>query len=166
MLEVTCRDVTMKHIFSPFDITVKDTINPCNIRSEKVIEVFSTGQCHSLAFAISEKTGWPMIGLFGEDDFEMRDNGQDYTPKHVTCKSPLGLVDITGIEAKRWLKKLGGLTPLPVSPEDVLNYEHINYLPIDLTNARLFVPAVLNLIEKQTGRQIKTIESNQLSLAF
>ena len=150
---MACQDVTMKHL-KIFDSVVKDRINTCDVENEKVIEVFSTGQCHSLAYAINEKTGWPMIGLFGEDDFRMRDRGKEFTPKHVTCKSPYGLVDITGVNAKRWLKRWGGLTPVPVSPVEVQNYEHINYLPLDLENARLFVPAVLQLIGKQTRMKI------------
>lgn len=61
--------------------------------------VFTHGQCHSLALALHEATGWDIVGV-----------GYGGTPDHVGVLSPRGRVlDITGyVSPDDWTDEVGG----------------------------------------------------------
>src|SRR5512132_4409621 len=61
--------------------------------------VFTRGQCHSLAFALHELTGWPVVLLCYDEDLNVLDAavGDPYSWGHAVVRRPDGLlVDING----------------------------------------------------------------------
>jgi hypothetical protein len=96
------------------------------ITSETKI-VFTHGQCHSLAVAIHDMTGWELFGQLGFSD----------EPSHVFVKSPFGFLDIEGNNAGAWYDG----EPYPLSREEILQFR--TYKPCDPENARPFAELVL-----------------------
>ncbi|HEY5990612.1 MAG TPA: hypothetical protein VIV12_30100 [Streptosporangiaceae bacterium] len=76
---------------------------------------FTEGHCHSLALALHEKTGWPLIGGV--------DRGPEYgsgrVPDHVVVQVPDGrLLDITGLHTVEDFEEEWG-TVQPLDPAEV-----------------------------------------------
>lgn len=70
---------------------------------------FTSGQCHALALAISERTGWPIVGINWRapgcdcnDDFDLDGtwcecDSEECFPRHVVVRHPSGrLLDVRG----------------------------------------------------------------------
>ena len=112
-----------------------------------VVKAFTSGQCHALALALHEHTGWGIVGLFDVD----YDDDKYGTPNHVAVQSPDGLVDIKGLGAEhRW----HGLTPFPVTKKQVLTYSDRElwdsyYLEPQLAVAEEYVKPVLEAVQNQ-----------------
>lgn len=110
----------------------------------EVEHVFSNGQCHALALAIHEATGWQMVAL---------DFWQDI-PNHVLVRMPDGrLLDIAGTDVEdRWPTA----DCRDCAPEDVDAWvEGIpgigGYIPPNLDAARTFVPTLLSYVGAQVA---------------
>lgn len=112
-------------------------------------EVFTTGQCHALALALHEHTGWPLRGLYRRP---IKDVNED-TPAHTVVESPKGLVDIKGLGVLQRHKEWSNI--LSVSKKDVLNFEHRDYAAPNMEAAQAFVDAVLKLYSTQKGEKYR-----------
>lgn len=127
--------------------------------------VFTHGQCHALALALNERTGWPLVGIAA---------GGPHHPSHCAVRRPDGeIIDITGYaeRAVPWIfygpeawypvDAKTARAGFPVSEDDpeVQDFEAMwgdefpdeipdtYYRLPDLPAGRLFVDAVL----KRTG---------------
>jgi hypothetical protein len=103
------------------------------LTSEKVRHTFMSGQCHSLALAIHEETGWPLYGL-----------GREWEIGHVVVESPRGFLDIQGLNAlARWQKIWGeDEEAIPLEVEDV-RAPLEGYHPPQVEDARPFARRLL-----------------------
>jgi hypothetical protein len=106
--------------------------------------VFKHGQCHSMALALHQETGWPIVGFKDEDD------PQD-SPGHcaVYCPQLDQYVDVEGVGAfdrydERCLRvgRKAEIVPVPVETVDKLR----DYLPIKAGDARSFAQAVVKQV--------------------
>lgn len=117
-----------------------------------VVEAFTNGQCHALALALHEKTQWPLAGLFRKNDYEEDEDGiprryESQTPSHVVVVSPDGTVDIQGLNVQcRWYSDSA---LIPISKDDVLEFESLDYMEPDMDAASSFVAPVLKLVASQ-----------------
>jgi hypothetical protein len=108
---------------------------------------FRRGQCHALALAIHELTGWPIKGL-GDYD---RPN----SPAHcvVWCPKLRGYVDVRGRVSRKYFYRRNGWKVINrrVRPVEIESFE--DYLKPNMEAARAFAKTVLrNLkIEFSTG---------------
>lgn len=133
--------------------------------TKKVEEVFTRGQCHALALALHEETGWPLAGTFRigvdlDDDNEViyAPNGTiRRTPSHVVVLSPYGPVDIKGIR-----DSFEGVENriIPISKEHVMHFKEIDYLEPNLAVAQEYVKPVLRKVKRQVQAK-KRREQNQ-----
>ncbi|WP_325705952.1 hypothetical protein [Amycolatopsis sp.] len=101
---------------------------------------FTNGQCHALALALNEETGWPMV--------QVGVHGYGGIPRHWMVETPNGdLLDIKGLStyedvADRWAGDI-----VSGEPEDAWAlYENGNYRRPEVETARTFVPAVLEYV--------------------
>lgn len=103
---------------------------------EDAVAVFTMGQCHALALALHEATGWQIVGC--DDDEWDPERG----PKHFAVRHPSGrLLDIAGLS-----EASGGLAyARDVTPEYCREMPDRGYYDADMAAAREFVPAVLAL---------------------
>ena len=69
------------------------------LKKDGVVTTFTFGHCHSLALAIHELTGWPLVGLYR---LYRPWSNMEETPDHVVVKTPKGkLLDISGLDNVR-----------------------------------------------------------------
>jgi hypothetical protein len=100
----------MEHLFQ---YRGKQVALPSDRISENTRSVFLTGHCHSLALAIHQKTGWPMVGIVAQqsgnprksldamfdEPLDMRAVGRRWV--HMGVLSPEGdFVDIDGASSQ------------------------------------------------------------------
>lgn len=125
-----CKTVEAIDFFGPQDFC----LTPGKINAEAV-HVYSNGQCHALALAINERTGWPIVGA---SPF-----GTDY-PNHVAVKRPDGrIIDITGyVNFGYWGSEWYELDP-GVVRNRFEDDDGPAYLEPNIEVARTFVDAVL-----------------------
>lgn len=132
--------------------------------TKKVEAVFTMGQCHALALALHEETGWPLAGTFRigvdlDDDNEViyAPNGTiQRTPSHVVVLSPYGPVDIKGIsDSFQGIERI-----IPISKEHVMHFKEIDYLEPNLAVAQEYVKPVLRKVKRQVQAK-KRREQNQ-----
>lgn len=75
---------------------------------ETAEHVFTRGQCHALALAIHDETGWPIVGIAGDGN---------HHPGHCAIERPDGrIIDITGYAEYAWIGR-GYSDWFPVDPE-------------------------------------------------
>ncbi|WP_439377855.1 hypothetical protein [Amycolatopsis lexingtonensis] len=125
--------VTVEAGWGEFDIT------PGVIDSDAVY-AFENGQCHALAIALHEETGWPLVQV---------GVGRMYAgvPSHWMVETPAGdLLDINGVSsyedtASQW----GAMEPGSVELAWAL-YESGDYREPNVEAARMFVSAVLAMV--------------------
>lgn len=106
---------------------------------------FTAGQCHALALALHEQTGWQIVAIKG---------GVFGGIPHVVCRRSTDnqLVDITGvIDPEQW-----GEETIDLIPDDVLLKTPIlrqcGYLEPDIKAARCFVKPLLSKLEERANR--------------
>lgn len=117
---------------------------PVDPEDPDVRETFTRGQCHSLAFALHELTGWPIV-LMGE----VWEGGSSW--HHAVVRHPDGgYVDVYG----RWLENPEGYDDEEVyeaaDPDDALNFIEWSCDEPDPVAARPFAEAVLAYIGERT----------------
>ena len=122
--------------------------------TKDVETVFTQGQCHALALALHDETGWPLAGAFRigvdlDDDDEIIYDAYGRirsTPTHVVVLSPYGPVDIKGIrDSFKCIEK----KVIPISKEHVMFFEEIDYLEPNLAVAQEYVKPVLRRVKRQ-----------------
>ena len=104
----------------------------------RVCHILSYGQCHALALALHELTGWPILGEY--DDF-----GESRHTYHFVVQCPLPgfcTADATGIHCKD-----AGYRK--VNPDTIRLGRLRNFLPPALEFARHFAPPILREINVQ-----------------
>lgn len=85
---------------------VDEQIDPRNIGPHEEY-VYSCGQCHALALAIHERTGWQLAVLCPSEDAIPSEDGD-----HVICITPDGLgVDIKGFRPLSEIQDQWAFTP-------------------------------------------------------
>lgn len=108
---------------------------------ETAQRVFTQGQCHTLALALHEQTGWPLVVDARHGDF--------YDWGHVCVQHPdAGLVDISGLSAPSL--KVGSFhwAQTIIEPEDVPDLPHAFDIPDHaLATAHCFARTVLRDLE-------------------
>lgn len=112
----------------------KAYINKRGRITAEVKRVFQTGQCHALALALNELAGLPLVGLYTQ--------GPEYgTPDHTAVQLASGTVlDIEGPDAQeRW----SHADVVPVTREQVEEFENIDYVPPAIEAAKPFAKALL-----------------------
>lgn len=116
-------------------------INNKGMLNNDAKRVFVRGQCHSLALAIREITGWPLYGLVDRED-----GNTSTSPSHVVVRTPNGAyIDVNGPGAvKRWRKQYPRTKLCRMYPSRIKQGLG-NYLPLDVSAARPFAKAVLEL---------------------
>jgi hypothetical protein len=114
--------------------------------TKNVVLAFTNGNCHSLALAINELTGYPIYGLVTEFDR----NYLDGYPGHFAVKTPAGFLDIKGLNAvERRERRNGPITLVRYSPNDIREMSKpdtgIGYIKL---HPGLAKPFALNLLKK------------------
>ena len=100
--------------------------------------VFTRGQCHSLALALHEATGWPIFGDFVSE--------YDDTPDHVFVQAPDGrFVDVEGTPT------ILGAEVREVDPEDCYESFGGDYRRPEVEAARHWVEPVLAQVGLAVG---------------
>lgn len=114
-------------------------INNNGVIDEQARRVFVRGQCHALALAIRELTGWPLFGLV-----DRRDGNSQRSPGHVVVRTPSGAyIDINGKGAAgRWKKRYPRAKLYRLYPCRIRNGMR-GYLPADIKAATPFAKTVL-----------------------
>ena len=73
-----------------------------------VLDAFTNGNCHSFALALHKLTGWPMFGLYKDDEYPD-------IPHHIVVRTPRGaFLDVQGRGANRRWQKYGMFEYRPV----------------------------------------------------
>jgi hypothetical protein len=135
--------VTVEHYAGWFGTTEAElTIDDkgLGVIDEEAELVFTRGQCHSLAVAIHEETGWPIYGLYTK--FDSGDN----SPSHCLVYSPTlnNFIDIKGPDA---INRLNVFEPYKTATRKEVTVEDVNnfsgYLPLNVTAARPFAKTIL-----------------------
>ena len=102
--------------------------------------VFLRGQCHALALAIHELTGWTIVGLGDPANDDTPDS-----PAHcvVYCPALKSYVDIKGRVPRDYYRKAKNwkLINRKVPPELAKNFR--NYMEPDVATARAFAKTIL-----------------------
>lgn len=121
---------------------------------DNALFAFSCGQCHALAAAVHERTGWPVFAL-------ARGNGRAEDPRvpldHLYVRTPDGrALDVTGahdvrdfVGADGWRAARGRNSIVPVAGERLrgLLAGDGDFLPAELDLARSFVEPVLAYVD-------------------
>lgn len=116
--------------------------------TEEAEHVFQNGHCHSLALAIHERTGWPLVGVH-VDGWEV--------PHHVVVRHPTGYTfDVLGFGVEHRWADLHGEEEVELADLDVDYVRSAcpddsgerTYREPEVEIAALFVDAVLELIEE------------------
>lgn len=147
-LQVNVRDICTDHEFK----AVTGIIN------REAIRAFSRGQCHALAYALSEQTGWPIVGIGEALPKKVRDRSypfSSYCYRHYLVLTPdRSVIDIRGrrsigqLRTENWgasSTRLGLATAeemrWALADSSVREEHYMQRARLDL--ARAFVPAVL-----------------------
>lgn len=111
------------------------------------IKAFSWGYCHSFAYEMNEKTGWPIIGIGGSDVIAPN------MPGHFVVYDPRidDFVDIQGAGAFNRYDYLVRDHVKRYAP----NEYPVNYRPMNKKMAEPFVTTVLEKIKKIPTRRFK-----------
>lgn len=124
---------------------------------ERACGAFLAGQCHAMAFALNERTGWPIVALTDEDDEII----------HLMVEAPdRRLVDITGAHHPFGsLDDWNAAGRREVDAASVLALPELGtWRPPDLDAARSFVPPVLEYVSgERAGLEILPEEALQLA---
>jgi hypothetical protein len=119
---------------------------------------FTCGQCHALALAIHEQTGWPIAGLVSA-----LDDDTPSMPGHVVVVTPDGdTVDINGRGAlKRWKSHVfrTDIKLVPTTPGKIKRFK--GYMKPDVEVARPFVSNVLKMVGIILPKQLKLFVANE-----
>jgi hypothetical protein len=117
------------------ELTVKDGRG---VVDENASYAFTHGQCHAFAIAMHDITGWPIIGIGGEPD----------TPSHFCVYDP-HIDDFVDIDGAGVFNRDGGDHRCMVKEftRDKA-FRPRWYLEPDIETAKLFVPTVLNELDK------------------
>ncbi|TFI30152.1 hypothetical protein [Streptomyces sp. 4R-3d] len=118
--------------------------------TEQDVRTYKYGGCGSLALAIHEATGWPIVAAVADDGLEL----------HYAATRPDGrLVDITGAHTEddmlleyEFHADGGAVTLVDVTPDHVRTTSQWYGNPINMGAARRLVPAVLALGRAGTSR--------------
>ena len=115
---------------------------------ENARKVFSAGQCHALALAIHELTGWPIKGIGNRYN-----DDEPQSPAHcvVWCPPLKKYVDIKGAKGRDYYRRRNNWKVLAsnVQPQQVQSFER--YLTPNMKAARVFAKTVLRDLEISTG---------------
>jgi hypothetical protein len=107
---------------------------------EEARKVFLRGQCHALALAIHELTGWTIKGLGGPYGGDSPDS-----PAHcvVYCPALKSYVDITGRVSRNYWRNQRNWKVINrrVTPELAKNFRY--YMKPDVVTARKFAKTIL-----------------------
>lgn len=103
--------------------------------------IYTTGQCHALARAIHELTGW-QLGVMCHDG---GDNPQ-YDGDHVICFAPNGMaIDIEGLQPLEEIEEQWGMHTIPVDLDTVIN---LGWDDQDMPPARAVAETILNRVKE------------------
>lgn len=125
---------------------------------------FSCGQCHALALAVHEQTGWPL-----EAFFEVAEWGPTLNIDHVCVRMPDGrLLDARGAWSQEVICEnfyLEELRPVDANSVKALDHAH-GWRIADVETARSLVPALLidaqRASEQATYPVVSVTETAQL----
>jgi hypothetical protein len=135
-------------------VTMPMPLDPKQEVTGHVAYIFSRGQCHALAWAINELTGWPIEGDYSTGE-------GDRSTKHVVIRMPddgkaLGYTaDITGIHCFDCSYR-------PIKPETISQNRMRGFLKPNLEYARWYAPAILKAIKAQHAERKRTKKWNEL----
>lgn len=134
-------------------LTVKDGKG---IIDEHASEAFTHGQCHALAIALHDRTGWPIIGVGGDEE----------TPSHFVVYDPKAdtFVDIDGPDAQERFPYEFERMIKEFDREYAIKPPY--YLHADLKAARPFAKTVLEQVESLPEKKRKTNAFNYLGKTF
>ncbi|MFD9868539.1 hypothetical protein ACFXI8_27220 [Streptomyces niveus] len=119
--------------------------------TELDVRAFKYGGCGSLALALHDATGWPIVAAVADDGLEL----------HYAVTLPDGrLVDITGAHSEddmlleyEFHADGGAMTLIDTTPQHVRVMSRRYGNPINLAEAQRLVPAVLAQAHADTGRR-------------
>ena len=112
--------------------------------------VFTNGQCHGLAVALHELTGWPLFGLYRLPSYGWWDNRSKVTT-HVVVEHPTGaVVDINGLRPVRF-----GEGMRPTTANALLGGPKKDWLKPNMVLARHFAQIVIRNIEGRSKKRKK-----------
>jgi hypothetical protein len=129
---VISADVWVQTIYGPQDVTL-------GVVDGRAREAFTTGQCHALALALHQATGWDLLaaGVAGR---------AECCPAHWAVRVPDGRVlDIEGVHGYREFTGEWG-SVRPVTVDRWREAHHCCYLPANLQAAKFFVRPVLGYV--------------------
>lgn len=115
-------------------------INNKGVIDSKARKAFMHGQCHSLALAIRELTGWPLFGFV-----DRADGDRPSSPGHIAVWVPEleDYVDIGGRQAlARWLEVFPSAEVHRVFPSTIRRGMSM-YLPLNVEAAMPYAKTVL-----------------------
>jgi hypothetical protein len=140
------KHILVKHYLGGYPLTVELTVddNGYGILDSTAIRAFKRGQCHALALAIHELTGWTIKGLGC-----YRENDASDSPAHcvVWCPKLRSYVDIGGRVPRTYYRSEFGWKVInrSVTPSRAKNFR--NYLKPNMRAARAFAKTVLRDLE-------------------
>jgi hypothetical protein len=116
---------------------------------------FTNGQCHALAIAIHDLTGWQLIALCqaDPDDFEDRYDVLDNSG-HVVVRTPRG--DYLNIRGKDVLDRWSDSKPVEITRDEACDMPR--YMKPDLNAARVFAPVVLRKFTGWRGNRLNALQ--------
>ena len=123
-------------------------INNKGVIDSKARKAFMHGQCHSLALAIRQLTGWPMFGFV---DWE--DGDKPTSPGHIAVWVPEleDYVDIAGRQAlARWREVFPDAEVHRIYPSIIKRGMHM-YLPLNVDAA---MPYARSVLRKYCGKAL------------
>lgn len=140
------------HFFPELPVTV-------GVVDDQARLAFLNGQCHALALAISERTGWPLVAVAASECVYDEDCGEDDSDggcgcqyEHIGVRSPDGeIVDIRGWHTDEdWIEGSSDpadneVSDLPGDRIEMIVFDDDSWRPPDMPVARAFVDAVLAL---------------------
>ena len=112
---------------------------------DNAVQAFTRGHCHSLALALHQETGWPLFGMYSEEEGNMSHENGD-TPSHVLVQMPNGdFLDIEGTGAvENWQQSWPTTEPVKVTEAEVLGFSKIDYKEPNVEAARPFAKTLLS----------------------
>jgi len=138
------------NLIGPSDIVY--IVRP-GVLDSRALLAFTQGQCHSLALALAERTGWPLVTI----------ESADQTCLHVCVERPDGfLIDITGAHTAAELQQAAPETTVRHADESRLErlVREEGWAPPVTAAAHLWVDAVLERAEN--GPALQPLSSNTL----
>lgn len=141
------------NLFGPSDIVY--IVSP-GLLDSRALLAFTQGQCHGLALALAERTGWPLVKI----------ESADRTCLHVCVERPDGfLVDITGAHTAGELEQaVPGVTVRRARASELERLvQEEGWAPPLIVVAQLWVDAVLE--RAQNGPALPPLSSGTLRRA-